>query len=207
MVFMLVSPVFSQIGKRQAFFELQFGAGPTFMFTDIGNVGYGGNIEVTGKYRLHPYLALKASLGGGLALGSDAGTENDSRGMEYYTIMVEMTGQIEFYLLKEGRGSGRGGHMGYKPRIRPYLFAGGGPLLFYPTHTHENAEELPAFNRYTVILIGGAGLLYRVDNNIFWGFQAGGRLTTTDFLDGFSPASSVSNDTYYTAQIVMVYRF
>ena len=140
-------------------------------------------------------------------MGSDAGTENESRGMEYYTIMVEMTGQIEFYLLKEGRGSGRGGHMGYKPRIRPYLFAGGGPLLFYPTHTHENAEELPAFNRYTVILLGGAGFLYRVDANIFWGFQVGGRLTTTDFLDGFSPASSVSNDTYYTAQILMVYRF
>ena len=44
--------------------------------------------------------------------------------MQYYTFMGEMTGQIEFYILEEGRGSGKSGHMGYKPRVRPYLYAG-----------------------------------------------------------------------------------
>jgi hypothetical protein len=56
-------------------------------------------------------------------------------------------------------------------------------------------------------MLGGAGFLYRVDNDYFWGIQVGGRFTTTDFLDGFSPASSKSNDTYYTAQVLLVYRF
>ena len=140
-------------------------------------------------------------------MGTDAGSQNESRGMEYYTIMTELTGQIEFYLLKEGRGYGKSGHMGYKPRVRPYLYAGGGPLLFFPAHTHENAEELPDFNNYTVIMLGGAGFLYRVNADIFWGFQVGGRFSSTDFLDGFSPSSSTSNDTYITAQILLVHRF
>jgi len=207
LVFLFSTALFSQMGSRQTFFELQFGVGPTIMLTDIGNIGYGGNIEVTGKYRLHPQLALKASLVGGLGLGSDADTENESRGMQYYTITGEMTGQIEFYLLKEGRGSGRGGLQGYKPRVRPYLYAGGGPLFFFPTHTHENAAELPEFSRYTVILVGGAGFLYRVNADIFWGFQVGGRMTTTDFLDGFSPETSKANDNYISAQFLITYRF
>ncbi len=196
-----------QIGKRQSFFELQFGVGPIFMKTDIGNLGYGGNIEVTGKYRVHQHIALKASMGGGIGMGSDKGTDNDARGMSYYTILAEFTGQIEIYILKEGRGYGKGGNIGYKPRLRPYLYAGGGPLLFYPTHTHDNPEPLPEFNNYTVIMVGGVGFLYRVNADIFWGFQAGGRFSTTDFLDGFSPESSTSNDTYYTAQVLLVHRF
>jgi len=199
--------ILGQIRARQTFFELQFGVGPTFMLTDIGNVGYGANAEVSGKYRLHPRIALKFSLGGGLGMGSDAGTENESRGMSYYSYMAELTGQIEYYILKEGRGAGRGGLMGYKPRVRPYIFAGGGPLLFFPTHTQDNAEELPEFNPYTVIMVGGAGFLYRLNNDIFLGFQAGGRFSTTDFLDGFSPAASTSNDTYITTQLLLLYRF
>ena len=207
MVLLFSGSLFSQIGGRKTFFELQFGAGPAIMLTDIGNNGYGGNVEVTGKYRIHPQLALKASLGGGLGLGSDIGTENESRGMEYYAFMAEFTGQIEYYILKEGRGAGRGGHQGYKPRVRPYLYAGGGPLFFFPEHTHDNAVELPDFSRYTIILVGGAGFLYRVNSNIFWGFQVGGRLTTTDYLDGFSPSSSKANDNYISIQFLLAYRF
>ena len=207
LVFFLSATLYGQIGGRKTFFEMQFGAGPTIMLTDIGNFGYGGNVEITGKYRLHPQIALKASIGGGLGLGSDAGSDNESRGLEYYTILAEITGQIEYYLLKEGRGQGKGGHQGYKPRARPYLYGGGGPLFFFPTHTHDNAAELESFNPYTIILVGGAGFLYRVDSNIFWGFQVGGRFTTTDYLEGFSPASSKANDNYISAQFLLAYRF
>jgi hypothetical protein len=208
LVFLFGNVVFSQIGGRQTFFELQFGAGPTFMLTDIVGLGYGGNIEVTGKYRLHPNIAIKASTGAALGMGSDAGGTGESQGMSYYTILAELTGQIEFYILKEGRGYGKGGHVGYKPRIRPYLYAGGGPTFFFPTHTHEGAADLPEFNRYTVILLGGAGFLYRVNADIFWGFQVGPRITTTDFIDGFSPPeSTVGHDNYISAQILLLYRF
>lgn len=206
-VFLSAYSLFSQIGKRESFFELQFGAGPTFMKTDIGNIGYGGNIEVTGKYRVHQHIALKASISGGLGTGSDRGTDNEARGMSYYTVLTELTGQIEFYILKEGRGYGKGGNIGYKPRVRPYLYAGGGPLFFFPAHTHDDADPLPEFNNYTVIMLGGAGFLYRVNADIFWGLQVGGRFSTTDFLDGFSPGSSTSDDTYYTAQVLIVHRF
>jgi hypothetical protein len=204
----LLSPFISgQMGSRQTFFEFQFGAGPTFLMTDIGSMGMGGNIEVTGKYRLHPHIALKASLGGGLGLGSGTAADDGSMSIDYYTILAELTGQIEVYLLKEGRGQGRGGRMGYKPRVRPYLYAGGGPLFFFPNHTHEDAEELADFNPYTVILVGGAGFLYRVNADFFWGFQCGARITTTDFLEGYETATSSSNDNYISAQVLLVHRF
>ena len=206
LVFFTVS-VFSQMGGRQTFFELQFGAGPTILLTDIGSPNTGGNIEVTGKYRLHPHIALKASTGAVLGMGSGPGVSGASQEMEYYSILAELTGQIEFYILKEGRGYGKGGHVGYKPRIRPYLYAGGGPMFFFPAHLHENAAELPEFNRYTVILLGGAGFLYRVNADLFWGFQAGPRITTTDFLEGYAPDSSPGHDNYISAQILLLYRF
>ncbi len=198
---------YSQIGGRQTFFELQFGAGPTVMLTDIGSPSSGGNIEVTGKYRLHPHIALKASTGAVLGMGSEKGIAGTGQEMEYYSILAELTGQIEFYLLKEGRGYGKGGHVGYKPRIRPYLYAGGGPTFFFPKHIHEDAGELPEFNHYTVILLGGVGFLYRVNADLFWGFQAGPRITTTDFLEGYSPESSPGHDNYISAQVLLLYRF
>lgn len=199
--------LFSQIGKRSSFFEIQFGAGPIFLKTDIGDLSYGGNLEISGKYRVHQHIALKASLAGGFGTGTDIGTDNDARGMSYYTILAEITGQIEIYILKEGRGYGKGGNIGYKPRVRPYLYAGGGPLIFYPTHTHDNPEPLQDFNNYSVMMLGGAGFLYRVNADIFWGLQGGVRFSATDFLDGFAPESSISNDIYYTAQVLLVYRF
>ena len=199
--------VFGQIGGRKSFFELQFGAGPTFLLTDIGNFSYGGNIEVTGKYRLHQHIALKASIGGILGLGSGTVESNGTTDMEYYSVLAEITGQIEIYLLKEGRGYGKGGHMGYKPRIRPYLYAGGGPTFLFPKHTHKGAQELEEFDSFTVILLGGAGFVYRVNANIFWGFQAGPRFTTTDYLEGFSPGQNGGNDMYISAEFLLVYRF
>ena len=56
-------------------------------------------------------------------------------------------------------------------------------------------------------MVGGVGFLYRVNADIFWGFQVGGRFSSSDFIDGFSPESSTSNDTYLTAQILLVHRF
>jgi hypothetical protein len=199
LVFLFGHAVFGQIGGRQAFFELQFGAGPTFMLTDVGGTGYGGNLEVTGKYRLHQHIALKASLGGVFGTGSNE--------IQYYTILAELTGQVEFYILKEGKGYGKGGHVGYKPRVRPYLYAGGGPTFFFPSHIQDNAQPLPDFNHYTVILVGGAGFLYRVNADIFWGMQVGPRITTTDFLDGYAPETSSGHDNYISAQVLLLYRF
>jgi hypothetical protein len=207
LIFIFPCILIGQIGGRKQFFEIQVGAGPTFMLTDIGETGYGGNVEVTGKFRLHQHIAIKASVAGGLGTGSNKYGTGESAGMVYYTIMAELTGQLEFYILKEGRGYGKGGHVGYKPRIRPYIYAGGGPTFFFPGHTHENADPLPEFDSYTVILLGGAGFVYRVNADLFWGFQAGPRITTTDYLEGFSPSSSKGNDNYISAQVFILHRF
>jgi hypothetical protein len=206
LLFFVIVAAFNQIGGRQTFWEIQFGAGPTFLFTDLG-MGTGGNLEVTGKYRLHQHIALKASLGGALGVGSGTPEEGTVSKIEYYTILAELTGQLEVYLFKEGRGYGKGGLMGYKPRVRPYVYAGGGPTMLFPQHTHDDAEELPEFDNFTVILMGGAGFLYRVNADIFWGIQVGARITTTDFLEGYSPDSAKSNDNYLSAQILLVHRF
>lgn len=207
MVLLFSNAMFGQIGGRKSFFEIQFGAGPSFMLADIGSLGYGGNIEVTGKYRLHQHIALKASLGGLLGLGSGTGGDDGNIDMEYYTVLAEITGQIEIYILKEGRGYGKGGHVGYKPRVRPYIYAGGGPTFIFPKHIHDNKEPLEEFDSYTVILLGGAGFVYRVNANIFWGFQVGPRFTTSDFLEGYSPSTPDGKDNYISAQILLVYRF
>jgi hypothetical protein len=206
-LFLLAVPMNGQMFRRQAFFELEFGAGPVFMMADIGNVGKGGNLGISGRYRIQDHLALRANLSGGIIFGNDAGSENESRGYMYYTYFGEMTGQLEFWFLKEGMGFSSQGFRAYKPRVRPFLYAGGGPVIFSPAHYHDDAEDLEEFDSYTIMLAAGVGFLYKVSADWFWGIQAGGRLVPSDYLDGFSPPESESNDMYFTTLINLVYKF
>ena len=206
-VFVLAVPVQGQMFKRQSFFELEFGAGPVFLMGDIGNISMGGNLGAALRYRLHDHLALKAALNGGIVFGNDAGTDNESRGYKFYSYFGELTGQLEFWFLKEGMGFSGQGMRAYKPRVRPYIYAGGGPVFYFPNHYHEDAADLDEFDHYTFMLTAGVGFLFKISADWFWGFQAGGRLAPTDYLDGFSPSTSESNDIYFSSQFNLVYRF
>ena len=203
LILILSVPVHSQMGKRVKLTEIQFGAGPAFLFGDIGDLGIGGNIAFGVRKKLDKHFAVKANVNAALIFGTD----EDARGMKYYTFLVEPTGQIEYFFLEEGRGFGSTHHMRYKPKLRPYLYAGGGPLFFFPTHYHEDAEELDNFSNYTLILVGGIGFVIRVNADWFWGFQAGGRLSTNDYLDGYSPKASKANDAYILTQFFLAHRF
>ena len=150
---------------------------------------------------------MKASINGGLIFGNDAGTEFESRGFKYYTYFGELTGQLEFWFLKEGRGFSGQGMRAYKPRVRPYLYAGGGPVIYVPKHYHEDAADLDEFDSYTIMLAAGAGFLYKINADLLMVFHAGCRLVPSDYLDGFSPAISESNDMYFITQFNLVYRF
>jgi hypothetical protein len=196
-------PVFSQMGKRVKLTEFQFGAGPAFLLGDIGDLGIGGNVAFGLRRRLDAHFAVKANVNAGLIFGED----NTERGMKYYTFLVEPTGQIEYFFLVEGRGFGSTRHMRYKPIIRPYLYAGGGPLFFFPTHYHDEAAEPDNFERYTLILMGGIGFVHRINADWYWGFQVGGRLSTNDYLDGYAPKASQTNDAYIMSQFFLSYRF
>jgi len=196
-----------QSRKRVTMFELEFGLGPTFLKGDIGNLSIGGNLGVAGRYRVNQHLALRASLMGNIVFGSDDGSNAETSGFKYYSIIAELTGQLEYWFLEEGRGFSSQGMRAYKPRVRPYLYAGGGPVFFSPFHYHDDAEDLEEFDRYTIMLAAGAGFLYKVNADWLWGIQAGGRLVPSDYLDGSSPASSTSDDNYFYAQFNLVHRF
>jgi hypothetical protein len=200
---LLSVPVSSQMGKRVKLTEFQFGAGPAFLLGDIGDLGIGGNFSLGVRRMLDAHFAVNANVNIGLVFGE----ENTKQGMKYYTFLLETTGRIEYFFLEAGRGFGATKHMRYKPVIRPYLYAGGGPLFFFPTHYHEDAAELENFNRYTLILLGGMGLRHRINADWFWGFQVGGRLSTNDYLEGYSPDASNTNDVYILSQFFLSYRF
>ena len=203
-VLLLLSvPAFSQMGKRVKLTEFQFGIGPAFLFGDIGDLGIGGNFSMGVRRMLDAHFAVNASVDIGLIFGED----NPTKGMKYYTFLIEPTGRIEYFFLEAGRGFGATKLMRYKPVIRPYIYAGGGPLFFFPTHYNEDAAELEHFNRYTLILLGGLGLRHRINATWFWGFQVGGRLSTNDYLDGYSPNASTANDFYIMTQFFLSHRF
>ena len=142
-----------------------------------------------------------------MIFGSDAGTENESRGYKYYTYLGEISGQLEFWFLAEGRGFSSQGMRAYKPRVLPYIYAGGGPVIYVPKHYHDDAADLDEFDPYTIMLAAGAGFLYKINAFWLWGFQAGGRLVPSDYLDGLSPSTSQSNDLYFNSQFNLIRRF
>ena len=143
----------------------------------------------------------------GIAYGDDAGTRNEARGLSYHTLMIESTAQAELFILKQKRGFNRRGNMTWIPRLRPYIFAGGGGICFNPSVEDLTPDSNgTGFKKIAPVMIGGAGFIYGINREWFLGAELGGRLITTDYLDGYTSSASKSNDLYYIATVNLIYQ-
>ena len=61
-------------------------------------------------------------------------------------------------------------------------------------------------NIVSITKIGQDFLKYIIDSKWVLGFELGGRFTSTDFLDGFSPLTSNFNDVYYFTVLNLIYK-
>ncbi|MFT6801260.1 MAG: hypothetical protein ACJA2N_000426 [Salibacteraceae bacterium] len=201
--------------------EFAFSFGAANMLSDLGGGPGDGSrygdfqlpnssyaLGVSWKYRIHNNMALRANVIYGQLIGDDNTTENlgrRNRNLDVKTNLIELSGQYEFYLIREKIGSrykldkvkGYGSsHFAW------YIFAGIGGAYYNPKGSTADGEYVNLaslntegqglegapkdYNQLTFVFPFGTGLKYNITHLIGVQFEMSMRLTTTDYLDDAS---------------------
>ncbi|MDR1672066.1 MAG: porin family protein [Bacteroidales bacterium] len=212
--------------KREKIYEVHFGVGAVNIFGDVGNnlpkiqisqtrpVIYAG-----GRYDFNEYFSAKVNIFLGRTAGTDKKTDSEERGYSFSASIAELSGQLEwnFLTLRPAVGdifARRSGVSGANYNTRPYIFAGMG--FVYSEPDFEIIRQDESVIRPTLDLrspVGGFalpfGLGVRTDLSRHWtlGIEMGGRLCTSDYLDGIAIAEPKNYDAYLFTTLHLAYKF
>ena len=187
--------------------EVVGGVGATYVLADIGDFSMGPVITAGYRYRIKDHLSLKVSVHSAVFLGNNLDRENEIQ-LDYLTVMAEPSVQFEYTFFKEKKGSNRHGKMTMKPKVRPYVFAGAGGVYYSPKMDGDDLSEVTSdYSNFGIVILGGCGFLHHFQPHWLWGVELSGRYLMSDYLDGYSPSSSASNDLYNFVTINLVYRW
>ena len=230
LLILLLSFLYPATTQAQAWrmkrYEAIVGIGTSNYFGDIGGYSKGENalgfkdislsstrpsIYLGARYKLYEPIAIKLNLITGFISGSDEGGINEGRNFKFSATIFEPSVQVEYSFLKEKeaqsylmmKGSGM---KSFRSSISAYVFVGIGGGFFWPKAKEDLVDYEIDYNKATLVVPMGLGAKYGLNSNWSVGFELGGRLTTTDYLDGYTSPYSESNDVYYFAVINFVYK-
>ncbi|MDA3953084.1 MAG: DUF6089 family protein [Bacteroidales bacterium] len=199
--------------------EYTYGIGVVNYFGDIGgaskvdasgfsdlDLAYSRPVLAVGyHYKMFERLAIKGNLTYANIHGSDVNSINEGRNNSFTTNMFELNGHIEYHITKEmqmvsySKMSMRGKVNKFNVGVNLYVFAGVGGAYFKP----KALDNLTSDSRFddsknlSLVFPVGLGIKYPLSSTTYIGLELGGRLTTTDFIDGFNTETSTSKDVYY----------
>jgi opacity protein-like surface antigen len=228
-IILFLSPFFSYSQKwkltRQ---ELIGGIGLANYFGDIGGaedpeasfisdvdfVYTRPNLMIGYRYRITERLAAKGSLTYANFYGSDAGSKNEARNYAFSSNLIELYGHVEYHITKEKQlitystMALRSGLKKLNATVNVYVFAGLGGAYFKPKAKDDfiGSERFNDSKNLTLVLPVGIGAKYPIRSDLYIGMDLSARITTTDFIDGFSPDASKHNDLYYLTTIYVSYK-
>jgi hypothetical protein len=212
-------------------YEALFGVGFLNYFGDIGGAATSDNwfgikdlsikhtrpsLYLGARYKIRENVAVKLNLMYGFLAGEDEGSKNSDRGFKFSTNLFEPSLQVEYSIISEEKRYqssalfNKRGMVNNYSQINLYLYAGIGGV-FYNPKVNDAMESAPAYDpdhsKAGIVLPVGIGLKYVINQNWSVGGDFGVRLTTTDYLDGYSnPKFSKANDLYYFGFINGIYR-
>ena len=174
----------------------------------LRNMGYTGFVGM--RYRVTERISARLSIDGGLMKGADPKSRNSIR--KYKTLFIEPSVHFEYSILKESVVASRYSIMDYRGGVRSnakknaimvYFFGGIGTTLFKPSvneaiRSGSNYEFIESFSK-VLIIPAGIGVKQPLTSRSSMGVEVGGRYTlfaAADFIDGFKPSASKSNDLY-----------
>ncbi|HSH51256.1 MAG TPA: DUF6089 family protein [Bacteroidales bacterium] len=166
------------------------------------------------RYRITERLAAKGSLTYANFFGSDVGSKNETRNYAFSTNLIELYGHIEYHITKEKQlitystMSLRSGLKKLNAAFNVYVFAGLGGSYFNPKAKDDFAgsERFNDSKNFALVFPVGIGAKYPIRSDLYIGMDLSARITTTDYIDGFSPDSSEFNDLYYLTTIYVSYK-
>ncbi len=182
------------------------------------NMGYTGFVGM--RYRITEKHSIRFTLDGGLMRGADPKSRGEIR--KYKTLFIEPSLHFEYALIKESEVAAKYSIMDYRGGVRSnakrnkisiYIFGGIGTTLFKPSvndaiRLSTSYEYTESFSK-TLIIPAGMGLKQALSSRSSIGLEIGGRYTlfaSADFIDGFKPAASKSNDLYGFVNVFWAYK-
>ena len=213
---------------RDMFSRMIYGLGTVNYFGDIGGAESAEasaladldfaytrpNLSVGYRYKVADRIAVKGNLTYASFKGSDVGSKNEGRNYTFTTNVFELYGHVEYHItpekqmVKYSKMSFRGSLEKFNAELNVYVFVGLGAAYFKP----EANDVFNSSNRFidnknlTFIFPMGLGVKYPLTGTTYIGFELGGRFTTTDYIDGFKPEASKSNDLYYISVIYVSHK-
>lgn len=160
------------------------------------------------RYKSGPYFGYKGMLAFAMLSGSDKLTNETirhNRNLSFRSPVVELTGQVEFYFIREKSGSMYkiSGLTSKKKKrnITAYIFTGFGAFFFMPQaqyngtwyslrKLHTEGQGLPGgprqYSNFNVCIPVGIGVRKMINKKWSVGAELAFRKTFTDYLDDVS---------------------
>ncbi len=232
-IFFLISAGYSQkwklrryegiVGIGTAHYFGDLGGAPTthnwFGIKDIELFNTRASIYLGARYKIRQNMAVKASFIYGFLKGDDDRGRNIERNCAFSSMIFEPSAQFEYSIISEEQKYrtnamfNRRGMINNYSHYNLYAFAGVGGIFGWVTPKRNlvnyDINKTPAGITFPV----GLGFKYVLSANLSIGAEFGGRITTTDWLDGYAPNIiypgtnySKAQDIYYFAVFNVIYR-
>jgi opacity protein-like surface antigen len=227
LVFFSVSGGYAQKWKLRRY-EAIAGIGTAHYFGDIGGTADKNNLfgikdielfntrpsfYLGARYRIRNNMSVKANFIFGFLKGDDAGSKNNERNLAFTSKIFEPSAQFEFSIISEEQKYrtnamfNKRGMINNYSHYNIYAFAGIGGVFGWPKPLKDLEGRYEPKTEFGLAFPIGLGVKYVMSSNLSIGVEFGGRLTTEDFLDGYShPKYSHANDVYYFAVFNAIYR-
>ncbi len=223
----------AQLWKLRSW-EAMLGIGPSFSFPDIGGYTQGDNIlgfkdlsyrqtrfDINGslKYRISRTANLRLSLTYAMLHATDLRGSNEGREYEAVTNLFEPAVMVEYYFIKNKYESSylflKGKSLwGMLSSLDFYAFTGLGgasysvkmnDALISRGVTEPGSTDDRGFS---LVVPGGIGATLIFNPNLNFGLEFGGRWSSSDYLDGFSPniIPNKAKDKYYFLNFTVTYK-
>ncbi|MBI1221591.1 MAG: outer membrane beta-barrel protein [Bacteroidetes bacterium] len=147
------------------------------------------------RYNFHPHFSVRGNLNIGWVAAYDKyynkGTSRESRNLSFNSPIVELSGTVEYNILRFISGSN-------KYKWTPYLFGGFGLTYIHPMAwyngklvnlrplTTETGKQGSSYSPIQAVIPVGGGLKFSLKNDWVLGVEAGWRIMFTDYLDDVS---------------------
>ena len=212
---------------RMRRYEAMAGIGTANYFGDIGGFTKGENllglrdirilktrpsIYLGARYKLSESMAVTINLTYGYLSGSDSRGSNVARDYAFSCPIFEPSLQYEYYFIKDKMTRSylmmKGwGVMDFIGGFSLYGFAGAGGALYFPKQNEKLINRAGEITSGAALVFpAGLGVKYNFSPRTALSLEVGGRLTTTDKIDGFPSEYSRANDVYYFGVVSYMYK-
>jgi opacity protein-like surface antigen len=222
-----VSAMHAQKWKLRRY-EAIAGIGTAHYFGDIGGTADENNlfglkdielfntrpsIYLGARYKIRQNIAVKTNFIFGMLKGDDEGSKNNERNFAFTTNIFEPSAQVEFSIISEEQKFrstamfNKQGMLNNYSQFNVYGFAGIGAVMAWPKAKKDFVDRYdPDHSKVGLAFPLGVGVKYIFSSSLSVGLEFGGRITTTDYIDGYTSQYSEANDIYYFAVFNAIYR-